>query len=127
MFSGQDGAMLYQMIGTEGISWVGWSVGGLGDADGDGKGDFLISTPAPNNETGWIRVFKSGSMFADINADGRYSPTDVVSLLKTVYLGAPLPCPDCAADVNCDGVLTSSDAVVELNAVYLAAPVFCVL
>lgn len=131
VFSGRDGTLLYQMTSTEALDWVGWSVAGLGDGDGDGKGDFLIATPAAGPDSlrhiGWVRVFKSGSIFADINIDGRYTPADVVSLLNTIYRSAPLVCPDCAADVNCDGILTLTDVTVEINAVFLATSVFCVL
>ena len=127
VFSGQDGSLFYQMGGTEGIEWVGWAVAGLGDADGDGKGDFLVATPAASMTTGWVRVFKSGSLFGDINSDGNFTPADIVSLMKTVFLDQPLPCPDCAGDLNCDGTLSPTDVVAELNAVFQRIPAFCIL
>ncbi len=78
VFSGRDGSLLYQMTGSEVAENVGFSVAGLGDADGDGKGDFVVGTPAPPHSptlynAGWVRVFKSGSLFGDINVDGIFT------------------------------------------------------
>jgi len=45
VFSGGSGALLYNFLGTEGGTYMGWSVAGLGDLDGDGIPEIAIGTP----------------------------------------------------------------------------------
>src|SRR5262249_37368078 len=45
VFSGATGALIYNFLGTEGGTYMGWSVAGLGDLDGDGVPEIAIGTP----------------------------------------------------------------------------------
>ena len=45
VFSGATGNLLYNFLGTEGGTYMGWSVAGLGDLDGDGIPEIAIGTP----------------------------------------------------------------------------------
>jgi hypothetical protein len=45
VFSGASGNLLYNFLGTEGGTYMGWSVAGLGDLDGDGIPEIAIGTP----------------------------------------------------------------------------------
>jgi len=45
VFSGATGALIYNFLGTEGGTYMGWSVAGLGDLDGDGIPEIAIGTP----------------------------------------------------------------------------------
>lgn len=45
VFSGATGTLLYNFLGNEGGTYMGWSVAGLGDLDGDGIPEMAIGTP----------------------------------------------------------------------------------
>jgi hypothetical protein len=45
VFSGATGTLLYNFIGDEAGNYMGWSVAGVGDLDGDGVPELMIGTP----------------------------------------------------------------------------------
>ena len=65
-FSGVDSSLLYQRNGAHSHDFMGWSVAGAGDLDGDGNNDFISGAPSH-----W---------------DDRYGPFD--SSFVSVYSGA---------------------------------------
>ncbi len=78
------------------------------DLSGGSNANFDVALAAPSNLRG------------DVNSDGLYDASDVVSILNGVFLGAMSGDP-LAADLDCDGLLTASDVVLELNQVFLGA------
>ena len=42
VYSGVDGALIYQKTGDGGTDYFGWSVSGVGDVNGDGLPDFIV-------------------------------------------------------------------------------------
>ena len=65
VYSGATGALLYQKTGPAGQQW-GQCVGGSGDADGDGRADFMVSSiwTSPGGRT------SAGSVFLYSGANG---------------------------------------------------------
>ncbi len=65
VFSGKSGYQIHSVYGMYGGELFGYSVGGVGDADGDGIDDFAVGAPAgydPNwNQTGYAMVFSGKS------------------------------------------------------------------
>ncbi|MEZ5974259.1 MAG: integrin alpha, partial [Planctomycetota bacterium] len=50
VFNGQTGAEMYAYEGSSLWDWVGWSVAGIGDLDGDLVPDFAIGSPGLDNQ-----------------------------------------------------------------------------
>ncbi|MGH8003840.1 MAG: integrin alpha, partial [Limisphaerales bacterium] len=121
VFSGADGSLLFQKSGTQGLEELGWSLAGLGDLNGDGGSDFIIGAPGSNRASIYVAC-SAGK--GDFNADGGFSPADVVLSLFCVFPGRE-NCAGCFSDLNCDGLLTIADVVGELNAVFLQIPPPC--
>lgn len=66
VYSGADGSLLYQINGTETDDWLGFSVAGSGDVNGDGKDDFLVGSPKANPNA----VNDGGAAFVYSGSDG---------------------------------------------------------
>jgi len=131
LYSGVTGALLFQENGAADGDFLGVSVAGVGDVNGDGSADFIIGAPFtdPNGIGAAGSAFVYGLCSAakgDMNADSSLSPPDVVLMLNCVFLGIG-SCDLCFADVTCDGILTAADVVAELNRVFLGttAPPWC--
>jgi hypothetical protein len=60
----------------------------------------------------------------DLNADGRFSPADVVLELNCVFLSSA-NCPLDRADLNCDGIINAVDAAHVLNRVFYGMSAIC--
>jgi len=59
VYSGATGGLLYQKDGVANADWVGLSVAGVGDMNGGGKDDFIISAPlAGSPDVGSVFVYK---------------------------------------------------------------------
>ena len=60
VFSGRDGTLLYSLNGELESAGFGASLNGIGDADGDGRADFVVGAPRDDSgfrESGSARVF----------------------------------------------------------------------
>ncbi|MGH8003135.1 MAG: S8 family peptidase, partial [Limisphaerales bacterium] len=64
------------------------------------------------------------SLKGDLNADGRFSPADVVLELNCVFLSTG-DCPLERADLDCNGMLQMPDIVHALNRVFLGTAAPC--
>jgi hypothetical protein len=130
LYSGADGSLIFQKHGTVTGDYLGLSVSGAGDLNGNGIADFIIGAaladPGGILSAGSALVYSLCSGRGDMNLDGSLTSSDIVLILNCTFLGTG-NCDNCFADVNCDGVLTSSDVVLELNRVFLGltAPPWC--
>jgi hypothetical protein len=64
VYSGADGALLHAIVGPFALARFGTSVTGLGDIDGDGRGDFAISgqpSAGTSQPAGFVRVYSGAS------------------------------------------------------------------
>lgn len=59
-YSGSDGSVILRVTGTTQDSWFGYDTDGVGDVNGDGLGDFIVSALTENAATGAAYVI-SGS------------------------------------------------------------------
>jgi hypothetical protein len=105
----------------------------LGDVDGDGRNEFLVSSPAQAYNLGrdgdrifagairLLRYIPDGPRFlrGDTDADGRLTVTDVVNIVLSWMQRKVPPCP-AAYDVNVDGEIGPRDALDLFN--YLFVP-----
>jgi len=64
------------------------------------------------------------SVRGDLNADGFFSPADVVMELNCVFL-SPENCSLDRTDLDCNGLLQLADVIHTLNRVFFGAPVLC--
>lgn len=58
--SGADGSVLHEVHGDAAGDQAGWAVAGLGDVDGDGRGDFAVGIPSGDSSTsasGIVRIY----------------------------------------------------------------------
>ncbi|MEM7201680.1 MAG: integrin alpha [Planctomycetota bacterium] len=65
VFSGVDQALLYSIAGSGADDFLGTSVAGLGDVNGDGLGDFAVGAPKDDNV-----AINGGSVVVYSGADG---------------------------------------------------------
>jgi hypothetical protein len=64
------------------------------------------------------------SVRGDVNADGLFSPADVVIELNCVFL-PPGNCPLDRTDLDCNGLVQVADVIHTLNRVFFGAPALC--
>lgn len=97
VYSGATGTLLYQKNGPDSNSFLGSSVAGIGDANADGRGDFIIGAPGAGTGKGSVFVY-SGSNGALLYQKNGVVGSDGISLgdqLGSAVAGA--------GDVNGDG------------------------
>ena len=130
LYSGATGSLLFQKDGAAAGDFLGFSVAGAGDVDGDGRADFIVGAsqadPGGLTDAGsaFVYSFPCNAFWGDMNGDGGLAPADVVLMLNCVFLTQG-NCRLCFADVTCDGNLSPADVVKLLNMVYLGEPVGC--
>jgi len=96
---------------------------GLGDVDGDGAIDIVITTEDSNR--GQV-LLNDGSCFlgaarGDANADGQLDIGDPIAALNHLLSSVAIPCPK-AVEVNGDGQLDIADPVYLLNHLFTSGP-----
>lgn len=75
VFSGFDGSKLFSVFGESADDYLGWSVAGAGDVNGDGKADFIVGSPnkdiAGLVDAGWAGVYsgRDGSLIFSLAGD----------------------------------------------------------
>jgi len=77
LFAGTDPNLLYELNGTDAADALGYSVGGGGDVNGDGRADFIVGVPFANPNG----IINAGSAFIYSGLDG--------SLLDSVHGTSP--------------------------------------
>ena len=71
LYSGVDGALLYQVTGDAAGNFFGGSISGVGDVDGDGKADFIVGATGANALAGKVYVYSGadGALLYDKTGD----------------------------------------------------------
>ena len=125
LHSGRTGALLAVYEAEERESHFGWALQGLGDVDGDGRSEFLVSAevwrglaegrPASLESAGRVYVMSylgSGTAFVrgDANLDRRVDVSDAIALVRGLMAGDSLPCEE-AADLDRNGRNDTTDVV----------------
>lgn len=105
--SGADGAVLQAFTGTIASAQLGFDCVGIGDTNGDGALDFLLS--AANGNLVTIGAGTDVLCAGDLNLDGVVNPKDVVVWYASYAAG------DCHGDINNDGVTDGDDLAVILG------------
>jgi hypothetical protein len=133
VFGGPARTVRLSDLGTDGVrmsaagaKYLGHSVAGGGDFNGDGLGDVVLAdAPLPPLLGSLYIVFGRGPLDfirGDSNSDDRIELSDPVRLLGYLFLGtAAPPCLD-AADANDSGALDITDAVFVLEHLFLGGP-----
>ncbi len=60
----------------------------------------------------------AGTLCGDVNADNRFSASDLIYLVNHVFKGGPGPVVPGHGDTNCDNVTTSADIIRLVNFVF---------
>ncbi|MGH8004849.1 MAG: FlgD immunoglobulin-like domain containing protein, partial [Limisphaerales bacterium] len=75
VYSGLDGLTLYTIKGDSADDYLGFSVSGAGDVDGDGRSDFIVGAPNTDAgglvDAGWAGIYSglNGSLFYALPGD----------------------------------------------------------
>ena len=125
LHSGRTGALLAVYEAEEREAHFGWGLQRLGDVDGDGRSEFLVSAevwsgraeggPASLESAGRVYIMSyltSGTAFVrgDANLDRRVDVSDASALARGLMAGDSLPCEE-AADVDRNGRNDMTDVV----------------
>ncbi|MBN1421809.1 MAG: VCBS repeat-containing protein [Planctomycetes bacterium] len=96
---------------------------GLGDVNGDGAVDIVITTEGSGRGQVFLNDASCGREAArgDANADGWLDLADPIVALSYILSGASIPCPG-ATEVNGDGRLDIADPVYLLNYLFADGP-----
>ena len=115
IFDGDSGAILDTYTHNVPFAQFGFDANGMGDVDGDGKTDYLIT--AANDSGGVGKAYLIAGNIApaipgDIDGDGTVGSTDLLILL--VSWGRCADCDDCPADLDGDCIVGATDLLILL-------------
>ena len=106
VFSGVDGSIIYSFDGDAAFEQFGQSVSGVGDVNGDGVADFLVSAFNGFTNDGFARLFVSQItgpiILGDCNQDGVVTFADIPAFVEVVASGGFLAEADCNEDTVAD-------------------------
>lgn len=101
VYSGLDGSVLHTFLGDAALDYLGYSVDGMGDADGDGYDDLLVGVPSfmvSNWTTARVYSGATGSILYELQGDtsedgfgydvARVGDVNLDGILD-VFVGAP--------------------------------------
>lgn len=86
VYSGKDGALLWQLHGTWQGDLLGWAVAGVGDLNKDGFADVAISAPyydpsgRPDAGSVFVRSGVDGSQLYRFDGENTYNPSDSLGI-----------------------------------------------
>ncbi|MHC4992945.1 MAG: hypothetical protein ACYTGC_18380 [Planctomycetota bacterium] len=110
IYSGKTGAVIETFTHDIPGATFGFDAKGLGDTDGDGRADYLITAASDLAQRGRSYVIAGTVARADLNGDGFVNVFDLIALL-----GAWGPCAaggdPCFGDTNLDGRVGADDVL----------------
>jgi hypothetical protein len=119
VFSGRTGAVVQTFVGDAAGDWFGFSVGGAGDADGDGFADFAVGAPQDDRsavDAGSVRILTMGytGTPATARSVGRGCAGSNGHLPRAGHVGRPFL--GTAVRVSLRGALPSTAVLLNLGA-----------
>ncbi|MCI0406396.1 MAG: integrin alpha [candidate division Zixibacteria bacterium] len=130
LYSGADGALLFQKKGLNVGDRLGTSVSGIGEVNGDGNADFIFGSPSARPDginpggQAFVYAFACPGSRGDLNTNGLVDLQDVILQLNCVFERTG-NCNRCLSDANCDGNLTPADLITELYGFFAIRPIDC--
>lgn len=114
VYSGATGGVLETFTHDVPGATFGFDAAGLGDVDGDGKADYVITAAWDLSQRGVVYVI-AGTVgpISDIDGDGAVGVTDLLIVLGA--WGPCTPCDGCPADLNYDCAVDVVDLLMILG------------
>jgi len=111
IFDGDTGVILDTFTHNVAFAQFGYDANGMGDVDGDGKTDYLITAANDSGGTGKVYLIQGNigipSTPGDLDGDGIVNTTDLLILFSN--WGPCFDCEDCLADLDGSCTVDTSD------------------
>jgi hypothetical protein len=131
VYSGQTGGLLYTFTGEAAGDWLGCSISGAGDVDGDGYDDLIVGAvgnDAGDTDAGRVYVYSCQEPYlcGDVNDDREVDLADIVYFINYLFQGGSPP--ECltlytsCADPTGDDEVGLTDVVYLINYVLKSGP-----
>ncbi|MEE8155274.1 MAG: integrin alpha, partial [Phycisphaerales bacterium] len=116
IFDGATGKVLDTYTHDVAFAQFGFDANGMGDVDGDGKTDYIITAANDSGGTGKAYLIAGNigppAIPGDLDGDGSVGASDLLILL--VNWGRCADCDDCPADLNHDCSVGAADLLILL-------------